>query len=194
MKTPEEAAWSIVSSTLAAERAEVERLRVELKQTADELFGLRSRCGLGPDQEGPDIFQRKAERDADGWLYQNPDTGIEWSEQHPVRSGEVPDAENVRPATADALRELLLEAWSDRCDKAQAWDKLSEQGAEIARLTAERDEARRDLAEAAEVLRPLATVADQYGQWACDSHTAYVYIAYLRAARASLARMEKANA
>ena len=48
-----------------------------------------------------------------GYLFHNPDTGEEWSENHPVESGEVEDAENVRPATAKALHELLIEAWSE---------------------------------------------------------------------------------
>jgi hypothetical protein len=48
-----------------------------------------------------------------GYLFHNPDTGEEWSESHPIESGEVEDAENVRPATAKALHELLIEAWSE---------------------------------------------------------------------------------
>lgn len=47
-----------------------------------------------------------------GWLYTCPDTGIEWSEQHPIESGEVPDAQDVRPATVDTLLSELLAAWS----------------------------------------------------------------------------------
>ena len=49
--------------------------------------------------------------EADGWLFTNPDTGTEWAPQHPVESGEVPDAEDIRPATASILREELREAW-----------------------------------------------------------------------------------
>jgi hypothetical protein len=47
-----------------------------------------------------------------GWLFDNPDTGTEFSENHPVRSGECEDAKNIRPATAEALKEELLAAWS----------------------------------------------------------------------------------
>ena len=32
-----------------------------------------------------------------GWVYFNEDTGTEWSESHPVTSGEVPDATEIRP-------------------------------------------------------------------------------------------------
>lgn len=46
-----------------------------------------------------------------GWLYLNPDTGLELSEQHPITSGEVPDAEKVREATAEVLANELRCAW-----------------------------------------------------------------------------------
>lgn len=50
---------------------------------------------------------------SDGWLYLNPDTGVEWSKSHPVESGEVPDAENVREATATELQCELTFAWAE---------------------------------------------------------------------------------
>jgi hypothetical protein len=46
-----------------------------------------------------------------GYLYFNPDTGIEWAPQHPVESGEVHDAEDVRPATLAALHAEMIAAW-----------------------------------------------------------------------------------
>ncbi len=46
-----------------------------------------------------------------GWLFFNPDTGTELSENHPVRSGECDDAEDIRPATKRALRDELVSAW-----------------------------------------------------------------------------------
>ncbi|ADJ24796.1 hypothetical protein Hden_3001 [Hyphomicrobium denitrificans ATCC 51888] len=49
-----------------------------------------------------------------GYLYLNPDTGTEFSENHPVESGECDDAENILEATAEALRDALLEAWRER--------------------------------------------------------------------------------
>lgn len=47
----------------------------------------------------------EAER-ANGWLYVS-DDGPEWSENHPIESGEVPDARLVRPATTAALVQQL---------------------------------------------------------------------------------------
>lgn len=51
-----------------------------------------------------------------GYLYFNPDTGTEFSENHPIESGECNDAENIREATAEALRDELLDAWRERED------------------------------------------------------------------------------
>ena len=48
-----------------------------------------------------------------GWIFFNPDAGVEFSENHPIESGEVPDAENVREATSETLLEELLSAWKD---------------------------------------------------------------------------------
>jgi hypothetical protein len=45
------------------------------------------------------------------WLYYNPDTGTEMSADHPVQSGECPDAEDIRPATKENLAKALREAW-----------------------------------------------------------------------------------
>lgn len=59
-----------------------------------------------------------------GWLFDNEDTGREFSEAHPIRSGEVPDAKNVVPATCKNLLRELLDAW-----KAAEDDRV-----EIARL------------------------------------------------------------
>ena len=48
-----------------------------------------------------------------GWLFFNPDAGVEFSENHPIESGEVTDAENIREATSETLLEELLSAWKD---------------------------------------------------------------------------------
>lgn len=76
--------------------------------------------------------------DAHGWLFNNPDTGIEWLEQHPIESGEVPDAENVRPASAEEVVTLLREAWNalaaERAAREAAEAKLAEKDKEIAAL------------------------------------------------------------
>ena len=46
-----------------------------------------------------------------GWLYFNPDAGTEFSPDHPVESGEVPDADRVRAATVENLLSELQESW-----------------------------------------------------------------------------------
>ena len=45
----------------------------------------------------------------EGYVYYNPDTGLEWSENHPVESGEVWDAQDVRPATS--AERAFYEGW-----------------------------------------------------------------------------------
>jgi hypothetical protein len=64
-----------------------------------------------------------------GWLYENPDTGTEWSDQHPVESGEVDGAQNVRPATLQNLKDELLEAWRGWDEARAALSTLSSQAA-----------------------------------------------------------------
>lgn len=46
-----------------------------------------------------------------GYLFHNPDTGTEYSENDPIESGEVSDAENIREATLDELKSELFDAW-----------------------------------------------------------------------------------
>jgi len=59
-----------------------------------------------PDQFVPadraafDARNNEAPEALHGYVYFNPDTGTEWAESHPVESGEVSDAQDVRPATA----------------------------------------------------------------------------------------------
>jgi hypothetical protein len=113
--------------------------------------------------------------EAIGWLYYNPDTGVEFSEQHPVDSGEVKDAENVRPATADVLKAELFEAWKileeQRAESARDlgpdWRKEAENLANAAQalsefawsaVSADCDESRRYLSELLASLR--AAIAD----------------------------------
>lgn len=49
-----------------------------------------------------------------GWLFFNPDAGTEWADSHPIESGECEDAEELRPATLNNLKEELLSTWRDR--------------------------------------------------------------------------------
>lgn len=62
-------------------------------------------------QNPPPVPQEGAGEPAKGWLYHCPDTGTEWSDNHPIESGEVPDAKDVRPSTLDALHAELMAAW-----------------------------------------------------------------------------------
>lgn len=52
-------------------------------------------------REGPSV----------GWLFDNEDVGREFSEDHPVESGEVPDATNIVPANAETLLAEMKGAW-----------------------------------------------------------------------------------
>lgn len=54
----------------------------------------------------PDHAQAGGEK-AIGWLYIS-DDGPEWSPNHPIETGEVPDARNLRAGTAKALQEELI--------------------------------------------------------------------------------------
>jgi hypothetical protein len=65
-----------------------------LRRAADEIRALRSSASVG-------------------WLYDNEDTGREFAEQHPVESAEVPDATNVKSATAEVLLSELVSAWKE---------------------------------------------------------------------------------
>lgn len=67
------------------------------------------------------------ESNAQGWLYFNEDTGTEYSADHPVISGECPDAQDIKPATNENLLHELLSSW-------KAW---AEDRQEIADLRAE---------------------------------------------------------
>jgi hypothetical protein len=101
---------------------------------------------------------------ADGYLYHNPDTGTEWSEIHPVESGEVHDAMDVRSATAPVLRVELLSAWKALSEE-EAVRREHERA--IAHLRAELEQETK----AAEVLRrecdALSKKVYQPGVWRC---------------------------
>lgn len=64
-----------------------------------------------------DLAQAKRERDGAlapvAWLYHNEDTGIEISRQHPIDSGEVPDATDVAPLHNEAAYLAIIDAWEN---------------------------------------------------------------------------------
>lgn len=60
------------------------------------------------------------EPDADmaGWAYFNEDTGMEWSRNHPIESGEVPDAMDVERMTYSGFRAKFgYDDWLDSPDQ-----------------------------------------------------------------------------
>lgn len=58
-----------------------------------------------------------------GWLYVG-DDGIEWSANHPVRSGEMPDARLIRRATNAELLSALKDAWEAHGEAVQSEGSL----------------------------------------------------------------------
>ena len=48
-----------------------------------------------------------------GYYFHNPDSGWEFSENHPVESGECDDAREIEEVTPARLKELLFQAWDD---------------------------------------------------------------------------------
>jgi hypothetical protein len=96
-----------------------------------------------------EIERLEAERDPSlGYVFTNPDTGLEHSYDHPVKSGEVPDAERVQPANAN-----------EECFARAA----REDAGEIRRLADELNRLRAELDKAVKALRPLARAAETFG-------------------------------
>ncbi len=82
-----------------------------------------------------------AERERDealapvAWLYFNEDVGSEISYVHPINSGEVPDATDIRPIRDRAAVECICDAWDClRSERAEALAALAAAQAENARL------------------------------------------------------------
>jgi hypothetical protein len=71
-----------------------------------------------------------------GWLFDNEDVGREFSEDHPIESGEVPDATNVVPANAETLLVEMKGAWKLLEENRQTRDEL---GALLGDLRREND-------------------------------------------------------
>lgn len=93
-----------------------------------------------------------------GWLYHNPDTGTEWAEQHPVESGEVPDATDVMPGSAVHLHHHMICAWDDlRREEARA-DRLA-----------------KELDEAVKVIEPFAKAGELFWERDPDQFDMLIY-------------------
>lgn len=87
-----------------------ERIDAALSATANE-----SEVGIDDAEFGMSDHRARLSADAAlskgqyGWVFHNPDTGEEYNPNHPVQSGEAPDAEDIRPATYQ--EHVLYEAW-----------------------------------------------------------------------------------
>lgn len=75
--------------------------------------------------------KRRQGRAMPQWLYHNPGIGPELSPNHPVQSGECPDAENIRPATNRYLMQELVAAWKSRAEAEQESEELARRVMEL---------------------------------------------------------------
>lgn len=92
---------------------ELESMEIDWTQGVAENFErVKSAALAALEAANRRVDAAEAESNA-GWLFLNPDTGIEFNVNHPVESGEVPDAKNITSATAPALLHLLTEEWRD---------------------------------------------------------------------------------
>lgn len=57
----------------------------------------------------------------DGWVYFNPDSGWEYSREHPKRSGECENAQSVRRSTEQ--EDNLWSWWQEQWRRAEALQK-----------------------------------------------------------------------
>lgn len=84
---------AICDRAIAAERADAMKRGIDEKVSSSDVV-------------------EAAEPTACGWLYTS-DDGVEWSDQHPIESGEDPYAKDIREATAHNLLFELSRAWEE---------------------------------------------------------------------------------
>ncbi|KXV11157.1 hypothetical protein [Gluconobacter oxydans] len=116
---------------------------------------------LEAETRGAEEHRRK---DADGYLFDNPDTGTEYLPHHPIESGECQYAENIREATSAELLSDLQAAWT-------SWKEDRE----------EKEKATTNVAALEAALRTIAERADREGATIDDDECAAI-------ARAALTR------
>ena len=119
--------WFLQGTTGANPAAS--RSEAQAAAQADHDGRLRSAIAEG----SPQSPHGASGEEAVGWLYDNEDTGREYSEDHPVDSGQVPDATNVVPATAENLLAEMKSAW-------KAWGEDREELSRLRDLRASRPE------------------------------------------------------
>jgi len=114
-------------------KALVERLRERAHAARDEKTATGI-CDALHFEEAADAIERLArERDEAlapvAWLYFNEDAGSEISYVHPINSGEVPDATDIRPIRDRAAVECIRDAWdclrSERAEARAALDAVN---------------------------------------------------------------------
>jgi len=66
----------------------------------------------------PDKIAPGGEANGNGWVFWNPDSGEEYAPNHPLESGEVPDAVNIRRSTAQ--EDVLWQAFQGEAERAHA--------------------------------------------------------------------------
>ena len=62
-----------------------------------------------------------------GYIFHNPDIGTEILPYHPVESGECLDAQDIRQATAEVLREELASTWEEMANYHREREKRGEE-------------------------------------------------------------------
>lgn len=66
-----------------------------------------------------------------GYIFRNPRTGPDFSPNHPIESGEVPDATDINEAQCDVLLGEMLEAWGINQELTQKIESLQKSLSEI---------------------------------------------------------------
>lgn len=70
-------------------------------------------------------MSEEPDEDMIGWAYFNEDAGMEWSRNHPIESGEVPDALDVERMTYGGFRAKFgYDDWLDSEEQRQARESL----------------------------------------------------------------------
>jgi hypothetical protein len=110
--------WADWANTAFAEHAEISRFVVAIwPWDADSHADGLAASIAGWTLPTPDAVNAdKAVADGEGWVFWGPDSGEEYAPQHPVESGEVPDAEQIRRSTAQ--EDVLWQAFQAEAERA----------------------------------------------------------------------------
>lgn len=109
------------------------------------------RCDIAHRSQTEAAEQRR--KDAEGYLFDNPDTGTEYLPHHPIESGECQHAKNIRKATAVELLATLHDAW-------EGWEADRD---EKKRISANVAALETEIAELKKALRHVTWTASEYG-------------------------------